>query len=197
MEANQFLLDILTFMQTVFSLVIGVVVVQLIAFFLLARLINESPKPQETGRAIFGHMMLAVGALLMCLSAITALMGILGQNTFTTEVYLGLVLIFTAGGLLYLWHDYRLREVSQECKRVPGIIYFFTMKAIGQLALVLSVLYLALSVTLGDNQADRWWSMPLAVFLFGFFLTWLTGEAAPKRTPVKAAAAKGKKNGKK
>ncbi len=197
MEANQFLFDILTFMQTVFGLIIGVVVLQLAAFFLLARLIESSPKPHETGRAIFGYIMLAVGALLMCLSAITALMGILGQSSFNAEVYVGLVLIFTVGGLLYLWHDYRLREVPQECRRVPGIIYFFAMKAIGQLALVLSVLYFSLSFTLAGNQAERWWSMPLSIFLFGFFLTWLTGEAAAKKAPVKAAVPPARKGRKK
>ncbi|MDD3897021.1 MAG: hypothetical protein PHU04_04265 [Candidatus Peribacteraceae bacterium] len=201
MEANQFLFDIFTFMQTVFGLILGVVALQLIAFFLLARLLESSPKPRETGRAIFGYIMLAIGALLMCVSAITALMGVLGQTNFNTEVYLGLVLIFTVGGLLYLWHDYRLREVPQECRRIPEIIYFFAMKAIGQLSLVLSVLYLSLSITLAGNQAERWWSMPLAIFLFGFFLTWLTGESAPRKTAVAAATsaktARGKKRGKK
>jgi hypothetical protein len=184
-------------MQTVFGLIIGVVIVQLLAFLLLAKMLSEAQNPRELGRAIFGYVMLGIGALLMSLSALTALMGILGETTFDTAVYVSLVLIFAVGGLLYLWHDYRLRETPQECKRVPGIIYFFAMKAIGQLALVLSVLYLSLSITLSDNQADRWWSMPLSIFLFGFFLTWLTGETAPVRIKMKAATPNGKKGRKK
>lgn len=187
MEANQFLFDILTFMQTVFGLIIGVVVIQLLIFLLLAKAIGDSQNPREVGSAIFGYIMLAIGVILMSLSAITALMGLLGETTFNTEVYLSLVLVFAIGGLLYLWHDYRLREIPQKIKSVPETIYFFAIKTIGQLSLVLAILYLSLSITLTSGQPERWWSMPLSILIYGLFLTWITSETGSKAKKVTKA----------
>ncbi len=188
MEANQFLLEIFAFVQTIFGLVIGVIIIQFLAFLFYSKLLEESDNPKEVAKAIFGYLMLTIGVLLMSLSVIPTLIAVLGGGGFTEEVYFSLVLVFAMGGLLYLWHDHRLQEVRKEAKRIPGIIYFYTIKAIGQLSLLLSILYLTLTITLQGTNVEGWWGMPLSIFLYGTFLSWLTMTKPPKKkvkTPVK------------
>src|SRR5690606_17325184 len=135
MEAQQFLLDMFSFMQSVFGLVAGVVVAEILALLLLARTIADTKNPDEAGKAVFGYTMLTVGVALMSISSVPTLIAVFGDAGFTVEVYFGLVLIFAVGGLLYLWHDYRLRELSTDAVRIPRLVYHFAMKAAGQLSL--------------------------------------------------------------
>jgi hypothetical protein len=178
MDAQQFLLDMFTFMQSIFGLLAGVIALELAAFLLLARHITESRNPDDVGRAIFGYMMLTVGMLLMSLSAIPTLISVFGSAGFTVEIYFGLVLIFAIGGLLYLWHDYRVRELPADAVRLPKLIYHFFVKTIGQLSLVLAVLYFTMSLALQGTDTEGWWSMPLTILLYGLLLTFLTMEPA-------------------
>jgi len=188
MEANQFLFDILAFVQNIFALLVGVVAVELLAFLLLARTMEQSGQPENVGRAIFGYTMLLVSVLLMALSAVPSLIAVFGGAGFTAEVYFSLVLVFATGGILFLWHDYRLRELPAEARRVPATIYHFTVKSMGQLSLVLSVLYLTLAIALDSTATAGWWSMPLTILLFGLFLIFMTLDMP--RKAAKAAAAK-------
>jgi len=182
MEANQFLLEIFTFVQAIFSVILGVIVVQLFAFLLLARSIEHSEKPRELARAIFSYFMLAIGALLMSLSAIPTLIAALGQGGFSTQVYVSLVLVFVAGGILFLWHDYQARLLSEEVRHIPSLIYHYTIKTTGQLSLVLAVMYFTLTISLQSTDTSGWWSMPVAIFLYGLFLCWITGEKPTGKT---------------
>jgi len=184
MEANQFLLEIFTFVQAIFSVILGVIVVQLFAYLMLARSIERSNSPLGLARAIFSYFMLAIGALLMSLSAIPTLIAALGQGGFSTPVYVSLVLIFITGGILFLWHDYQVRLLKEEVRHIPSIIYHYTIKTVGQLSLVLSVMYFTLTISLQSTDTPGWWSMPSAIFLYGLFLCWITGEKPTKKKPV-------------
>jgi hypothetical protein len=193
MEAQQFLLDMYTFMQSIFGLLAGVVGVELLILLLLSGNLAGQKSPEDAGRAVFGYVMLTIGVLLMSLSAVPTLIAVFGDAGFTVEVYFGLVLIFAVGGLVYLWNDYRVRELPAEATRLPGVIYRCIMKTIGQLSLVLAVLYFTMALALQGTDTAGWWSMPLTILLYGLLLTFLTMEPSPKAAPAKRIFGKGKK----
>jgi len=197
MDAQQFFLDIFSFVQTMFGMILGVIVLQLVIFLFLARLLEESKNPFEEGGAIFSYIMLTVGAILMSISAIPATISILGGVTpFSAEIYFGLVLIFAVGGLLYLWNDHRLRETSDKAKRVPRVIFFYTVKGMGQLSLVLAGLYLVLSIVLQQGETGEIWGVPLTLAIYGGVLCILTEEPKKKHLsllPKKKKAVRKKK----
>jgi len=169
-----FLFEISEIVKSVFGLVFAVIVLQLIVFLLLVKPMSESKSPTKFGKAIFSYVMMTIGVILMSLSAIPTTISVLSSTAFNPEVYLSLLLVFAMGGLMFLWNDYRLREIDEKTKAIPGVMYFFVMKAIGQLSLVLAVLYLTLTIVLGDIGTPGWWSIPLTIALYGIVMSVLT-----------------------
>ena len=186
MDPQQFFLEIFAFVHSLFGLVLGVVVVQLVIFLLLSKLLEDSKNPQNEGGAILGYTMLAVATVLMSVSAILATISIMGGTlTFASSTYFALVLIFAVGGLLYLWNDHRLHEIPESAKKVPRVIFFYSIKAIGQLSIVLSALYLCTSIVLQNAITREFWSIPITLLLYGSVLCILTKQEAPKKKPAR------------
>jgi len=192
METNQFLLEIFTFVRSIFSVILGAIAIQLLVFLFLAPSLERSSNAKTMAQAIFSFFMLAIGITMMSLSAIPTLIATLGQGGFPMEIYLGLVLIFSAGGLICLWHEYRLRNMDASIKRIPQLIFQYTIATVGQLSLVLAVLYLALALTLQNTTTEGWWSMPLSLFIYGLFLCGITQRTC-KTAPVSVRAKAGTK----
>ena len=186
MQATQFLFEISEIVKSVFGLVIGVIVLQLIIFMFLVKPMSDSKNPTLFGKAIFSYFMMTIGVLIMSLSAIPTAISVLSSTSFNPEVYLSLLIVFAMGGLMFLWNDYRLREIDEKFRQIPSILYFFTIKAIGQLSFILAILYMTMTIALGDVGTPGWWSIPLTIALYGIVMSVLTSTSYLFPAPKKA-----------
>ena len=173
MQPDQLLQELFGFANTLYGVAKPIIILQLLAFLLIPKLLDHR-NPRDVGQAIFCYLMEGLGLLLMSVGSIPTFIAAFSPRGLQAEVYLGVLLVFATGGLLFLWHDQQIREMDEEVKAIPGAIYFFTIKTIGFLCAVFAALGIALSITLGAVSQAGWWTAPVVVLLYGCILCWFT-----------------------
>lgn len=162
---------------------------------------HDSGKPGQKLRALYCHLMEFIGVLLMTAGALPALFAVFSMQPLSQITYVGLLLVFAAGGLLFLWHDARLQEVDASARETADALFLNVWKLTGVLVVVFTGLSLLLRLMLATDRTDAWWVMHLTMFLYGLILCWFTlhrvapVRPAPSRTlfTKKAPATKARK----
>lgn len=158
----------------VYGLILPVVLILLFALFLIASSLSPGAKARGTAQAMYCTIMMGIGVLLMTIAAIPTVTSVLAGESYASETYLGLLIVFAAGGCLFLWHDNWIRTLDPASRLVPSLIFLFTIKTIGTLITLLAGLSIILTLTLGGAEYG-WWIMPLTLFLYGAVLFISTG----------------------
>ena len=123
----------------VYGLILPLVILHLIAVLFIPVMVSGTgAKVVGSGRAIYCYLLQALGVLLMTLGGLPAVYGVLAREPYDSSTYLALLIVFSAGGLTFLWHDHLVRTVDSASRSVPHAIYFFTFKVIGYLLTLLS-----------------------------------------------------------
>lgn len=149
----------------------------LFTLIFIAALLRPGTQPAAVGRAIFNHVMQALGVGLMSISGIPACYAVIerlmmNQERFTTEIYVALLVLFAAGGLLFLWHEDN-GELHSPSQSVVSAIFLSMYRLIGMLLIIIFGLSIVLTLLFdGAKAAPSWWIMPGLLFLFGLLLTW-------------------------
>ncbi len=177
-----------------FALQLPLYILLLLAFLFVPSILTAGARSLSVGKAIYCFLMQGVGVVMMSMGALPALYSVLankvvGQQPFTTNTYLGLLIVFAVGGLIFLLHEHLARTVDEPSRAIPYAIYFFTFKIIGVLALLFGCMGLLLSMLFGiANTTAGWWIMPTIILLYGLVLSYCTRLESLVLAPQKITA---------
>ena len=179
MQTGQFLTELLGFGRIITSVLQPLLLISILIFLLVPRDGSKKELEQHSD-AIFGHCMLVVGVILMSITAIPTLMAVVSPIAFEPHEYLGLLLIFAAGGIVYLWVDQHLRTLNAAVLKMPSVVYKMTIKFIGSVSLLYSAISLSLAIAFQATHAAGWWSLSFVSFFYGGILCWFTSKDAAR-----------------
>ncbi|HLD64057.1 MAG TPA: hypothetical protein VI913_04150 [Candidatus Peribacteraceae bacterium] len=200
MPTDQLLVELGDYIWTLAALSGPLLVAFTLAFLLSVRTVA----PADLGklaRAVFSYLMMLVAVILMSTAAIvTALAAMTASALNDPAVHLVLLLLFAAGGILFLWVDQSVRHMDKYITRIPSLLYDFTLRIVCYVAIVFSILYLLLMSAF--IQTEGWWKVPGVILLYSCLVVWLllTGEETPNRfrlLPRRAGSKRGSKRRKK
>ena len=154
----------------VFS-VLGLLLLHLLVGLFLVNHISGSHDPAHSAQAVFGYTAQAFGIVLMSIGGLPALYGVLAEQSMPVVAYLGLMLVFAFGGLLFLWQDGLLRMLPKASTLVPGALSRVLWRFIGLLVATVSLLSLFLQLLIdGPNLLRPFWALHLTGMLYGVLL---------------------------
>lgn len=127
-------------------------------------------------KAIYACLGQTFGIMLMTAGGLPALHSVLSQNPLSPESYLGLLLVFATGGIVYLMHDSLLRTIDAPSKLLPATMLYYTWKFLGLFIAVLASLSLVLQLLAYSTipAAEGWWAMHVVMLAYGLILSWFT-----------------------
>lgn len=151
----------------------------------IASLMSPGAKPAGVGKAAYCYSMQAFGIFLMSAGGLPALYGVtekifLKIETYSTETYLALLLLFATGGLLFLWHEQIAEKIDSASSAVCAVLFWFTFKAVGLLLMLFSGLSLLLTMLLVRPLPTEWWVQPSVLLVYGLLLSWCTRMPRPR-----------------
>lgn len=155
-----------------YGMLLPVAVVALLALVALAGIMRGG-NPWEIAYATYCYFAEAVGVILITTGSLPVLLAVLTGQLLDSETYVGLLFVFAVGGILFLWHDAKLRGVEASAKAVPGALFFFTWKLIGLLLASFALLSLILSIVIETIQVQSL-VMHVTVLAYGLVLSWFT-----------------------
>ncbi len=193
--------------STLFTFVLlplGVLLTMAIA--LIPCLFSQGAKVGAVIKALYCYLMQSVGAALMTAGALPAVYGVLekfsiGVERFSAEMYLALLIVFSCGGILFLWHEQIAERIDDASRRVPALLFWYTFKALGMVLFLVGLLSTVVTMLLTRPLAGTWWLSPVVILLYGALLSWCTrwprgGSSSFQSMPIgmkMAHATKGKK----
>lgn len=158
-----------------YGILVPLMVIQLFAMLMLPGLLRPGTKPGEVGRATFYYLAMAVGVLLMSIGGLPVLYALLASLPMVGKVYTGLLMIFAAGGILFLAYDAQTRTVDPASRAVPETIFFFSWKFIGLLSAIIAMGTFIMRILISGGVLDpRWWVAHMLFLLYGLVLSWFT-----------------------
>lgn len=140
---------------------------------------HDGGKPSERIRALYCHVMQFISVLLITAGALPALYAVCSMQPLSQITYVGLMLVFAIGGLLFLWHDARLLEIDKTARETSDALFFAAWKLMGVLVVVFTGLSLILRTMVDIELAQQWWIMHLTMLLYGLLLCWFTLDRRP------------------
>jgi len=155
-----------------YGMLLPVAVVSLLALVALAGIVRGG-NPWEIAYATYCYFAEAVGIILITTGSLPVLLAVMTGQLLDSETYVGLLFVFAVGGILFLWHDAKLRGVDAASKAVPGALFFFSWKLIGLLLASFALLSLILSVVIETVQLQSA-VMHVTVLIYGVCLSWFT-----------------------
>lgn len=180
-----------------YGLLLPVVAVGIFSLILIPAIHVAGAKPMNACKAIYCYTLQIIGIFMMSLAGFPAVYGVLAEVMYDdSDAYLALLLVFTAGGLIFLWHDAMARTIDTASRSVPQAIFTFTFRLVGVLAASLAILSLFLTMLLSDGSLDPfWWIQPMIFLFYGLILSWCTWDYKEKGgiTPPKQMMAKTEK----
>lgn len=161
----------------------------------------------DVAYATYCYFAQAVGVILMVTGSVPVLLAVLAGQLLGNDTYVGLLFVFALGGLLFLWHDVKLRHIEMSAKAVPGALFFFTWKLVGLMVGSYALLTLAMTTVVylsipGSAFPVQNATVHVTMLALGIGLGWFTqvpGAARPSVTTrtlmpmAPALAAKAKK----
>jgi hypothetical protein len=162
----------------------------LFTIFTLPAAFRQTASADAVCFAAYCYLGQMLGVLLMTAGGLPALYAVFAMQPLSEMTYLGLLLVFAIGGLLFLWNDNHLRTIDPAARTVPGSVFFATWKFIGLLVTVFASLSFVLKLMLVVQLDPRWWVPHMIMLLYGLILSWFTLHRAKAgvRTPSHAPA---------
>jgi len=171
--------------ELLYAFFIPVLFMQALALAFIPSMLNSGAPAKEVGRALYCYGMLAVGILLMTVSGVPALYSIIANVNPGATVYLGLLLVFAIGGLTFMVYEHASWSLDEASSAVPHALYFYTIKFIGALMVIASVLWLAstlLAANLyGTLPAMDFWQTPIIFMIYGILISACTSWTPPTK----------------
>ena len=158
----------------VYGIVVPIVLVEFLALLCIPSLLAAPAKARAIGEAIHCYCIQAFGVMLMTVGSLPTVYSVLAGVSYTGGTYFGLLLIFAAGGGLFLWQDQRASSLDSAARAVPAAVFLLTFRILGQVTLVLALLSFLLSITMGSTDLSGWWIMPLLMACYGGLISWCT-----------------------
>ena len=158
----------------VYGVLVPLVLVQLLALLFIPSLLAAPAKARAIGEALHSYCLQAFGVMLMTVGSLPTVYSVLAGVSYTGGTYFGLLLIFAAGGGLFLWQDQHATTLDSAARAVPAAIFLLTFRMLGQVTLVLALLSFLLSITMGSTEAMGWWVMPVLMGCYGGLVAWCT-----------------------
>ena len=157
-----------------YGVLVPLVLVQLFALLFIPSMLAAPAKARAVGDAIHCYCIQSFGIMLMTAGSLPTVYSVLAGISYTGGTYFGLLLIFAAGGGLFLWQDQRASSLDPAARAVPGSIFLLTFRILGQITLVLALLSFLLSITRGSTDLLGWWVMPVLMAVYGGLISWCT-----------------------
>jgi hypothetical protein len=167
-----------------YGLIIPLVTVLLLSVFFAVSFQRPGVNPKDVAQATYCYLMMATGILFMTIAALPTVTSVLAGKSYTSGTYFSLLLLFVAGGLLYLMHERHVERIDTASATIPYLLYFTRFKLIGSVSALLAALSLLLTVTLGTETEAGWWLMPVTILLYGLLLMWCTKTSRPAPLPT-------------
>ncbi len=150
-----------------------------LAIALIPCLIVPGAKVGASMKALYCYIMQCIGVALMTAGALPAVYGVLekfslGVERFSAEMYLGLLILFSCGGITFLWHEQVAEKIEDASRRVPALLFWYTFKAIGCVVILVAVLSFLFTMLLTRPLVGTWWITPIVTGLYGLLLSWCT-----------------------
>ena len=141
----------------------------------------------DVAYATYCYFAQAVGIILIATGSVPVLLAVISSQLLESDVYVGLLFVFALGGILFLWHDAKLRHIDPAAKAVPGALFFFTWKLIGLMITSYSLLTFVVMTFLYATQPGSQFPTQNAyvlgtMLLFGLGLGWFTQVKGSART---------------
>lgn len=156
------------------------VILALFTLLALPAIFRPSVRAEAIGYAAYCYLAQMLGILLMTAGALPALYAVFAQQPLAEVTYLGLLIVFAAGGGLFLWHDARLRSVDPASRAIPAALFLMTWKFVGLLTTVFAGLSFVLRLMLAAERTPDWWVMHLVMLLYGLVISWFTLDRNPR-----------------
>ena len=153
------------------------------AIALIPCLLTPGAKIGASMNALYCYVLQAVGVAMMTAGALPAVYGVLekfsdGMERFTAEAYLALLILFSCGGITFLWHEQIAERIDDASRRVPALLFWYTFKSLGCLLILIGVLSLLFTMLLTHPLVSTWWITPVVMLLYGLLLSWCTRSPA-------------------
>lgn len=165
-----------------YGMLLPVAVVALLSLVALAGIIRGG-NPWEIAYATYCYAAEAVGIILITTGSLPVLLAVLTGQLLGSDTYIGLLFVFATGGIVFLWHDAKLRGIDASARAVPGALFFFSWKLIGLLLASFALLSLILSIVI-QTVAFQSAIMHVTVLAYGVVLGWFTQVQEKARPSV-------------
>jgi len=192
-----------SFVSVFYGLMVPMLLLQSLALIFIPSMMKSGAEPFQVGKAIFSYLMESLGILLMTVGALPTVISVLAGVELAGTTYFTLLVIFAAGGILFLWHDNNVREIDEASRSVPGAIFTYMFKIIGFVIVLLWILSIFTTLMKGIPSETGWWIMPFVMIVYGSLLTFCSRSESgasqsvfksitmnPSRTRVKRRAPK-------
>lgn len=143
----------------------------------------------DVAYATYCYFAQAIGIVLIATGSVPVLLAVLSGQLLGNDTYVGLLFVFALGGILFLWHDAKLRHIDAAAKAVPGAISFFTWKLIGLVIASYALLTLIMTTVVvvsspGVSFPIQSGIVQLTMLAFGLGLGWFTQVSGKGRPSV-------------
>lgn len=158
-----------------YAVLIPLVFIQVMALVFIPSMLSSGAKALHVGKAIFCYSMQFIGVLLMSISGLPAVYSVLIGAPLMGNTYLALLLIFCIGGFIFLRYEHRASHIDDASRMVPYALYFYTLKFIGAVVIVGSLLSLSMTMLMMYGiVAPGFWIVPTLFLLYGLLLSGCT-----------------------
>ncbi|MSR87284.1 hypothetical protein EXS70_03885 [Candidatus Peribacteria bacterium] len=156
-----------------------IAIMMMMSVVLIPCLMAPGMKVGSCMKAIYCYMMQAIGVAMMSAGALPAVYGVLekfstGDERFSAEMYLALLILFSMGGVTYLLHEQVAEKIDDASRRVPALLFWYSFKVIGTLITLVSVLSFLLTMLLFRPLEGSWWLSTIVMLLYGLLLAFCT-----------------------
>lgn len=163
-----------SFVGVVYGFIVPLTIVLLLATIMMSSLMVKEARPKEVAQAIYCYLMMTLGVLLMSAGGLPTIISVLAGVKLTGATYFTLLIIFAAGGLVFLWHDALVRDVASASRIVSETLFLSLFKIVGHLLVFLWSLSLVVTLLNGLPFEQGWWIMPIVMIAYGSLFIWCT-----------------------
>lgn len=152
-------------------------VASLVLFFLLCvpAFLRSPARPMDIALAAFHCLAQSVGIVFMIAGSLPALQVVISNQALNATSYMGLLVVFAVGGILFLWNDVQLKHMSVASKEIPETLYFYAWKFIGLVIVLFSGISIALTLLFSPAAFQNGsWMTHVILFFYGLLISFFT-----------------------
>ncbi len=163
-----------SFVGMMYGILVPLTITLVLSTVIGASMLQKDARPREIAQSLFCYLMMSLGVLLMSAGALPTIISVLAGVKLSGATYFTLLIVFSAGGMLFLWNDALVHAIPERSRMVPETIYIYLFRIIGHLLLFLWLLSLVVSMLNGLPEEKGWWIMPIIMIIYGGLFVWCT-----------------------